>query len=314
MPGDGDPQLCNGSVLALPLLLLLLLTTLQAGNSARCDPKMDYRMDQPEHLSAPKGGTVHINFTFYYCGALAKDPRVSIALRRTHFHGEVIYNSTSHFVHEDYKDRIILNLPEGQKSGFLQILNLREEDENMYFCRVQLKTQRFGLQLGQSILGTKLTIYLAAPAASCPPSPKTTTKGPTSTVTTTTGLSVLEGNRTSVSLPLSVEAVVKVALTIAVLKTAILGLTLYLRWKTSKGLQTTARTVARRSLQNTEEKYENIGISKFLTPSLPADEAQDNGGILYASLTLSSSSSPVAHPPLPKKSPQEETLYSILKA
>ena len=117
-------------------------------------------MDQPEHLSAPKGGTVHINFTFYYCGALAKDPRVSIALKRTHFHGEVIYNSTRHFVHEDYKDRIILNLPEGQKSGFLQILNLREEDENMYFCRVQLKTQRFGLQVWQSILGTKLTINL----------------------------------------------------------------------------------------------------------------------------------------------------------
>ncbi|XP_038395264.1 paired immunoglobulin-like type 2 receptor beta isoform X22 [Canis lupus familiaris] len=153
-----------GLSLLLPLLLLLLLTTLQAGNSARCDPKMDFRMDQPEHLSAPKGGTVHINFTFYYCGALAKDPRVSIALRRTHFHGEVIYNSTRHFVHEDYKDRIILNLPEGQKSGFLQILNLREEDENMYFCRVQLKTQRFGLQSVQSILGTKLTIYLGDPS------------------------------------------------------------------------------------------------------------------------------------------------------
>ncbi|XP_035573644.1 paired immunoglobulin-like type 2 receptor beta isoform X2 [Canis lupus baileyi] len=275
-----------GLSLLLPLLLLLLLTTLQAGNSARCDPKMDFRMDQPEHLSAPKGGTVHINFTFYYCGALAKDPRVSIALRRTHFHGEVIYNSTRHFVHEDYKDRIILNLPEGQKSGFLQILNLREEDENMYFCRVQLKTQRFGLQSVQSILGTKLTIYLA---------PKTTTKGPTSTVTTTTGLSVLEGNRTSVSLPLSVEAVVKVALTIAVLKTVILGLTLYLRWKTSKG---DPSKILRRSMRT-------LGFK---------DEAQDNGGILYASLTLSSSSSPVAHPPLSKMSPQEETLYSILKA
>lgn len=295
--------------LLLPQLLLLLLTTLQAGNSARCDPKMDYRMDQPEHLSAPKGGTIHINFTFYYCGALAKDPRVSIALRRTHFHGDVIYNSTSHFVHEDYKDRIILNLPEGQKSGFLQILNLREEDENMYFCRVQLKTQRFGLQMWQSILGTKLTIYLA---------PKTTTEGPTSTATTTaaattTGLSVLEGNRSSASLPLSVGAAVGAG---AVLIIVILGLILYLRWKRSKGLQTTARTVARGSLQNTEEKYENIGIKRQQTdPKLdPKDEAQDNGGILYASLTLSSSSSPAAHPPLPKKSPQEETLYSILKA
>ncbi|XP_038395265.1 paired immunoglobulin-like type 2 receptor alpha isoform X23 [Canis lupus familiaris] len=210
-----------GLSLLLPLLLLLLLTTLQAGNSARCDPKMDFRMDQPEHLSAPKGGTVHINFTFYYCGALAKDPRVSIALRRTHFHGEVIYNSTRHFVHEDYKDRIILNLPEGQKSGFLQILNLREEDENMYFCRVQLKTQRFGLQSVQSILGTKLTIYLGDPSK-----------------------------------------------------------------------------ILRRSMRT-------LGFK---------DEAQDNGGILYASLTLSSSSSPVAHPPLSKMSPQEETLYSILKA
>ncbi|CAD7683953.1 unnamed protein product [Nyctereutes procyonoides] len=264
--------------LSLLLPLLLLLATLQAGNSERCDPKMDYRMDQPEHLSAPKGGTIHINFTFYYCGALAKDPRVNIALRRTHFHGQFIYNSSRHFVHEDYKDRIVLNLPEGQKSGFLQILNLREEDENTYFCRVQLKTQRFGWQLWQSILGTKLTVYLA---------PKTTTKGPTSTVTTTTGLSVLEGNRTSVSLPLSVGAVVKVALAIAVLKTAILGLTLYLRWKTSKD-------------------------PPKLDPK--QDEAQDNGGILYASLTLSSSSSPAAHPTLPKKSPQEETLYSILKA
>ncbi|XP_025281829.1 paired immunoglobulin-like type 2 receptor alpha isoform X2 [Canis lupus dingo] len=214
--------------LLLPQLLLLLLTTLQAGNSARCDPKMDFRMDQPEHLSAPKGGTVHINFTFYYCGALAKDPRVSIALKRTHFHGEVIYNSTRHFVHEDYKDRIILNLPEGQKSGFLQILNLREEDENMYFCRVQLKTQRFGLQVWQSILGTKLTINLA---------PKTTTEGPTSTATTTaaattTGLSVLEGNRSSASLPLSVGAAVGAG---AVLIIVILGLILYLRWKGSKG-------------------------------------------------------------------------------
>nr|XP_055195359.1 paired immunoglobulin-like type 2 receptor beta isoform X4 [Nyctereutes procyonoides]XP_055195360.1 paired immunoglobulin-like type 2 receptor beta isoform X4 [Nyctereutes procyonoides] len=150
--------------LSLLLPLLLLLATLQAGNSERCDPKMDYRMDQPEHLSAPKGGTIHINFTFYYCGALAKDPRVNIALRRTHFHGQFIYNSSRHFVHEDYKDRIVLNLPEGQKSGFLQILNLREEDENTYFCRVQLKTQRFGWQLWQSILGTKLTVYLGDPS------------------------------------------------------------------------------------------------------------------------------------------------------
>ncbi|XP_041604449.1 paired immunoglobulin-like type 2 receptor alpha [Vulpes lagopus] len=148
--------------------------------------------------------------------------------------------------------------------------------------------------------------------------PKTTTEGPTSiapttAATTTTGLSVMEGNRSSASLPLSVGAAVGAG---AVLIIVILGLILYLRWKRSKGLQTAARTVARGSLQNTEEKYENIGIKRQQTdPKLdPKDEAQDNGGILYASLTLSSTSSPAAHPTLPKKSPQEETLYSILKA
>ncbi|XP_035573643.1 paired immunoglobulin-like type 2 receptor beta isoform X1 [Canis lupus baileyi] len=276
-----------GLSLLLPLLLLLLLTTLQAGNSARCDPKMDFRMDQPEHLSAPKGGTVHINFTFYYCGALAKDPRVSIALRRTHFHGEVIYNSTRHFVHEDYKDRIILNLPEGQKSGFLQILNLREEDENMYFCRVQLKTQRFGLQSVQSILGTKLTIYLA---------PKTTTKGPTSTVTTTTGLSVLEGNRTSVSLPLSVEAVVKVALTIAVLKTVILGLTLYLRWKTSKG---DPSKILRRSMRTLGFKAKLQSGSQLLITTLARHRRLRSQGVWKATKDCRETepSAPVPSPP-----------------
>ncbi|XP_035929211.1 paired immunoglobulin-like type 2 receptor alpha isoform X1 [Halichoerus grypus] len=298
--------------LSLLLSLLLLPTCLQAGSSDECDLYPDYGIEQPNNLSAPMGGSVHINFSFYYCWQLANDPRVSVALRRKHFHGEVIYNSTGPFIHEEYKNRICLNLPKGQKFGSLQISNLRKEDEHIYFCRVQVETLRDGTKVWQSLQGTILTVTHAA---------KRTTEGPTTTAPTTTGLSVLEGPGSSASSPLSGGAAVGVALAGAVLIIAILGLILYLRWKKRKGLQTKARTVARGSFQNTEEKYENIGIKRQQTepqlePKLePKNEAQDNSGILYASLTLSSSSSPSASPCIPpKESPQEETLYSLIKA
>lgn len=86
------------------------------------------------------------------------------------------------------------------------------------------------------------------------------------------------------------------------------------------GLKTNARAVPEGSVQNTEEKYENIGIKRQQTeprmePKLePKDEAQGDNPILYASLTLSSSSSRAAPPHLPpKEAPQEETLYSLVK-
>ncbi|XP_027468116.2 paired immunoglobulin-like type 2 receptor alpha isoform X2 [Zalophus californianus] len=236
--------------LSLLLSLLLLPTCLQPGRSEECDSKYDYGIEQPDHLSAPMGGSVHIRFSFYYCWELAKDPRVSIALRRGQFHGQVIYNSTQSFIHEEYKNRISLNLPTGQKSGSLWISNLRKEDENIYFCRIQVKTLRNGMQVWQSLQGTRLTV--------------------------------------------------------------------------THDLQTKARTVARGSFQNTEEKYENIGIKRQQTgpqlePKLepkvePKDEAQNNSGILYASLTLSSSSLAASPCIPPKERPQEETLYSLIKA
>ncbi|XP_035934680.2 paired immunoglobulin-like type 2 receptor beta [Halichoerus grypus] len=211
--------------LSLLLSLLLLPTCLQAGSSDECDLYPDYGIEQPNNLSAPMGGSVHINFSFYYCWQLANDPRVSVALRRKHYHGEVIYNSTGPFIHEEYKNRICLNLPKGQKFGSLQISNLRKEDEHIYFCRVQVETLRDGTKVWQSLQGTRLTVTHAA---------KRTTEGPTTTAPTTTGLSVLEGPGSSASSPLSVGAVVIVALPGVVIKTTILGLILYLRWKRSK--------------------------------------------------------------------------------
>uniref|UniRef100_A0ABI7WEB6 Immunoglobulin V-set domain-containing protein n=1 Tax=Felis catus TaxID=9685 RepID=A0ABI7WEB6_FELCA len=222
---------------SLLLSLLLLPASLQAGSSKECNPNIDFGVNQPASLSAPEGGSTCISFSYFHCWELAKDPRLSIAVRRTDFHGEVIYNSTKRFIHKDYKNRISLDLREDQNSGTLYIRNLRKKDENRYFCRVQVETLRDGKQVWQSIPGTKLTI--------------------------------------------------------------------------TDGLQTKARTVAGESVQNTEEKYENIGITGQKTE--PKLDPKDDGGILYASLTLSSSS-PAAPPCTPSKESPQETLYSIVKA
>uniref|UniRef100_A0A452QM93 Immunoglobulin domain-containing protein n=1 Tax=Ursus americanus TaxID=9643 RepID=A0A452QM93_URSAM len=156
----------------LPVLLpeeleLVLLPPLHlGGQTASRRYSANEKGNQPKHLSAPMGGSVHINFSFYYCWELAKNSRVSVALRRTQFHGEFIYNSTWPSFHKDYKNRISLNLPKGQNSGSLQISNLRKEDENIYFCRVQVETREDGKKVWQARQGTKLTITHGE--SSCP--------------------------------------------------------------------------------------------------------------------------------------------------
>lgn len=262
--------------MGLPLLLPLLLplASLQAGHWAEHNPNTAFGMNQPKEISAPEGGSIDIPFFFYHS-----------------------------WIHRAPNDRLLLNWTKGGKNGSLQISKLRREDASSYFCRVEMDTQGNGKKMWQSIDGTTLTIT---------PPTKTTTQGPTTTITTTAGLRVPEGKRSSWSWPLSTEATVGLALASAVLITAIVGLTVYLRWKRSKGLQTKARTPARGSFQNPEEKYENIGNKGQHTG--PKLDTKDDG-IWYASLTLSSLTSPAAppHPP-PQEGPQEETLYSVIKA
>ncbi|KAM8779099.1 paired immunoglobulin-like type 2 receptor alpha [Rhynchonycteris naso] len=225
-----------GWPLLLPLLLLLP-ASLQAGGSAKCKSNISYGVNQPEHLSAPEGGSTTIPFTFCYSWEPAKDPRESIFWRWGNFHGEFIYNTTWPFTHKHFEDRLVLNWTKGERRGSLLISNLRKEDESTYFCQVQLTTQKKGKQVWQSIQGTKLTITRAT---------KKTTKGPTSTITITTdGVSVSGDKRSLGSCPFSMEAAVGVAMTSTVFKIAILGLIILLRWKRSTGLQTKARAPAR---------------------------------------------------------------------
>ncbi|XP_036682031.1 paired immunoglobulin-like type 2 receptor alpha [Balaenoptera musculus] len=301
--------------MGLPLLLSLLLSlaSLQAGHWAEPNPSTDFGMNQPKELSAPKGGSIHIPFSFYYSWESAKVPNVRIFWRWKHFHGEFIYNTTPPFIHKDFKDRLLLNWTKGGHNGSLQISKLQWKDESRYFCRVEVDTLRQGKQTWQSIEGTALTVIPTTKTTiQGPTTTNTTIQGPTTTITTTAGLRVPESKRSSWSWPLSTEATVGLALASAVLITAIVGLIVYLRWKRSKGLQTKARTPARGSFQNPEEKYENTGNKGQHTG--PKLDTKDDD-IFYASLALSNLTSPAAppHPP-PQEGPQEETLYSVLKA
>ncbi|XP_057343313.1 paired immunoglobulin-like type 2 receptor beta isoform X2 [Manis pentadactyla] len=205
---------------------LLLLASLQAGSSAGSNRQFPYGVDQPAHLSAPEGGSVDIPFSFYYPWELAKEPKVDIGWRLTHFHGEILYNRTRSFTHHNYKNRIDLNWTKGSKNGSLRIRNLRKEDETTYFCRIRLDTRTEGSKLWQSTNGTKLSIIPG----------ETTSQGPTYTPTATTAdLRGPGSKRSSGSWPLSVEAVVGVALVSALLKIPILGLMVYQWWTRSKG-------------------------------------------------------------------------------
>uniref|UniRef100_G3UML5 Immunoglobulin domain-containing protein n=1 Tax=Loxodonta africana TaxID=9785 RepID=G3UML5_LOXAF len=262
-----------------------------------------FGVEQPAHLSAPKGDTIHIPFSFYHHW---ESIDVSISWRRGHFHGKFFYNMTPLFIHEDYKDRLSLNWTKGQTKGYLRISDLRSEDENEYFCRIRINTQRHGVQQWQSIHGTTLTIISAAKClTTAPPGLHTAVSAHCKRDT--------HQDESSASGPLSLGAKVGVAVACAAFITAVLGLMLFLRCKRRKaGRQTKAKTPAREPFQNTEEKYENIGSKGQDTD--PKLDHKDNG-IVYASLVLSSPTSPEAPPCQPHHgSLQAETLYTVLKA
>nr|XP_044998771.1 paired immunoglobulin-like type 2 receptor alpha [Jaculus jaculus] len=203
-----------------------------------------------------------------------------------------------------FKNRLILNWTQGQTSGSLRILNLRKEDESTYFCRVQLYTRTAGWQKWQSIDGTTLNITHDE---------KTTvqsTQTPTCSVTTAAREVTTEGQEGGGPWPLSPGAVAGVAVAVAVLVTGILALLLVLKWKRKKGRQAKPDTPAAELSRNTGQ-YDNIGHKG--QDQNPKHKPKDDG-VVYASLALSTSSSAGQPPSTPAHgTPQEDTVYSLVK-
>ncbi|XP_069845420.1 paired immunoglobulin-like type 2 receptor alpha isoform X2 [Dipodomys merriami] len=192
-------------------------------------------MTQPKHLSAIVGGSIEIPFSFFHPWELPQDPEVKLFWRWVWFYGEFIYNMTPPFIHKHFKNRLVLTLTKNRTSGSLSILNLRKEDETMYFCRIHLKTKEMGEQRWQSTEGTKLTITEAIKTTT---QMKTTTERNTSVASEVTSA----GHTVSESQPLSLEVFVAVVFT-AMFKTGMLVLMAFLRWR-RKGQTTTVQAPA----------------------------------------------------------------------
>ncbi|XP_075831206.1 paired immunoglobulin-like type 2 receptor beta-2 [Microtus pennsylvanicus] len=209
---------------AMTWILFLLLPTLclQAGNSAESNRGNTFGVNQLARLSGVQGESIEIPFSFYFPWELAKDPQMWILWRWKHFHGEFIYNSSSGFIHEHFKDRLILNWTQPQTSGVLRILGLKKKDQTVYICRVRLKTTK-GIEMVQSIDGTRIIITRAV---------RTTTKSPSivTSAVTTAGLEDTEGQRNPSFV--NIGATIGVVVATAVLITPVCVMLIFLWWKT----------------------------------------------------------------------------------
>ncbi|XP_037054248.1 paired immunoglobulin-like type 2 receptor beta-2 [Peromyscus leucopus] len=126
----------GNQAMAWILLLLMSAACLQAGDTAGSNTEIPYGVNQTARLSGIQDGSIDIPFSFYFPWELAEDPQMRILWRWKHFHGKFIYNSTPLFIHEHFRNRLILKWTQPQTSGVLRILNLKEKDQTVYFCRV----------------------------------------------------------------------------------------------------------------------------------------------------------------------------------
>ncbi|XP_051018084.1 paired immunoglobulin-like type 2 receptor beta [Acomys russatus] len=206
------------------LLLLLPVACLQAGNSAGHSREIDFGIIQPAKLSGVQGSSIEIPFSFYFPWELAEDPQMRITWRWKHFHGEFIYNSTPSFKHEHFKDRLVLTWIQGRTSGALRILNLKENDQATYFCRVSLQTTK-GMKMWQSIPGTQLNVSTGS---------NTTSPGLISTSLAPTSKGMKGTEDTDDPGPLDLKTTIGVVMAAVVLVAGVLALIVFLRWKRRK--------------------------------------------------------------------------------
>ncbi|XP_075831167.1 paired immunoglobulin-like type 2 receptor beta isoform X2 [Microtus pennsylvanicus] len=212
--------------MASVLLLLLPAACLHTGNSAGSNRGNTFGVNQPARLFSVQLSSIEIPFSFSFPWELAKDPQMRILWRWQHFHGDYIYNSSSGFIHEHFKDRLILNWTQPQTSGVLRILDLKEKDQTVYFCRVHLNTKH-GIEQWQSTGGTRLNV---TPRKHIPVV-STTMQSPSivTSAVTMAGLEDTEGQRNP-SL-VSLGATVGVVVATAVLITPVYVMLIFLWWK-----------------------------------------------------------------------------------
>ncbi|XP_038642682.1 paired immunoglobulin-like type 2 receptor alpha [Scyliorhinus canicula] len=144
---------------ALRLILLYLSIVMGNGNG--------FRVTQPRLLVAVEGSSVDIPCSFTYPERY-NPAKIYISWRRRGFHGEFIFNVSKGYTHPDYRGRIeYLGHPYRDRTGTIRINHLKQSDQNLYFCRVEITG--YGAEMWQSIYGTQLNVHGPRPPPTTAP-------------------------------------------------------------------------------------------------------------------------------------------------
>ncbi|XP_075764062.1 paired immunoglobulin-like type 2 receptor beta isoform X2 [Pelodiscus sinensis] len=133
------------------------------------DPR--YRLEQPEILAAPTGGSITLPCTLIYPPEIEPLRGVRVYWRRGGFHGDFVYNHTEGFTRWDYRGRIALvGNPGGRpkRTASIRIDRLQASDTSEYVCQVCVQLQNGTWIHWKALPGTRLTVT-AAPS----PMPRT---------------------------------------------------------------------------------------------------------------------------------------------
>ncbi|XP_074838992.1 paired immunoglobulin-like type 2 receptor alpha [Carettochelys insculpta] len=129
-----------------------------------------YKVEQPESLRAPAGGSVTLPCRLIYPPEIEPLKDIRVYWRRGGFHGRFVYNHTERFTHPGYRGRITLvGDPRGKptRTASIRIDRLQESDTEEYTCQVFVWSRDNDEITWRALQGTRLTV-----TASAIPSPK----------------------------------------------------------------------------------------------------------------------------------------------
>ncbi|XP_074839124.1 paired immunoglobulin-like type 2 receptor alpha isoform X3 [Carettochelys insculpta] len=142
-------------------VLLLLAGILGGGLFPATAQDGFYKLEQPESLRAPAGGSVTLPCRLIYPPEIEPLKDIRVYWRRGGFHGRFVYNHTERFTHPGYRGRITLvGDPHGKptRTASIRIDRLQESDTEEYTCQVFVWSRDNDEITWRALPGTRLTV------------------------------------------------------------------------------------------------------------------------------------------------------------
>ncbi|XP_030043745.1 paired immunoglobulin-like type 2 receptor beta isoform X2 [Microcaecilia unicolor] len=288
------------------LLVLTVMFLCCTSDVSAQHPRFD--VFQPESVSAVVGGSVTLPCSFSYPRDFGPTQNVNVYWRINNFHGGYIYRHTEKFTHQDYRGRIFLDGdPLRKNTASIKITDLRKEDSERYFCRVEVIGSGGRTEVWQNISGTALSV-----AVSTSTTIQTSTQ--TTSVATQTWREPIDRDQGSgkPSIFLIIGVVAGTLLLICIIGTTCFVL------RRNRGQRQAGKDTKEGSQNEAAqpEMYENIrkGVSGQPAQSSPEsqEKVESDGGLIYSSLNHKISNT--ARKEAPRVSPSEEgTVYAAVR-